>query len=186
MNLGPMEQLELRILLVRGQRVMLDTHVAEVYGVSTSALHKAVKRDPKRFPKDFAFQLNASESMRLRSQIATSSPQQLFRIHPWVFTDHGALMAAFVLRSKQAAEMSVHIVRASVRLREMVAADPGLAKLLDQLERRVLHHDEEITSIVRTIRELATFPETIPKRRIRIVSGDNPRDPLTPTPPIWR
>jgi len=169
MNLDPMEQLGLRILVVRGRRVMLDTHLAEVYGVSTSVLHKAVKRNPKRFPKDFAFQLNASETVHLRSQIATSSPQQLPRIHPWVFSDHGALMAAFVLHTKQAIQMSVHIVRASVRLREMLIGNEDLAKLLDELERCILHHDEEITGIVRAIRGLATSPQPGPSRPIRLV-----------------
>jgi len=135
---------------------MLDADLAEVYGVGTSTLNQAVKRNLERFPVDFAFQLNALETVQLRSHIAASNGQTALRIHPWVFTDYGALMAAFVLHSKQAIPMSVYIVRASVHLREMVASDEWLAKLHDELERRVLHHDEEFTSIVRAIRELAT------------------------------
>lgn len=152
MKVEPMEQIESRILVVRGQRVMLDADLAEIYGVTTKALNQAVKRNIERFPLDFAFQLNAPESVRLRLQVP--------RICPWVFTDCGALMAAFVLRSKQAAEMSVHIVRASVRLREIVAADQGLAKLLDELERRVSRRDEAVTRIFKAIRELAIHPSS--------------------------
>jgi hypothetical protein len=156
---------------------MLDEDVADVYGVSMKALHQAVKRNRDRFPKDFAFQLNASETMRLRSQFATSDRQRITRIHPWVFADHGALTAAFVLHTKQAIQMSVHIVRASIRLREMLVGDEGLAKLLDELELRVLHHEEETTSILRAIRGLATSPEPNSRRRIRIISGEKPREP---------
>jgi methyl-accepting chemotaxis protein len=94
------------------------------------------------------------------------------RFLPWVLTEHGALMAANLLRSKQAVQMSLHVVRAFVRLREMVAANKELAKKLDELERRVSHHDEAITSIVKAIRELATQPDLKPKRRIGFVSGD--------------
>ncbi len=132
---------------------MLDADLAKIYGVMTPTLSRAVKRNIARFPIDFAFQLNAPESARLRLQVP--------RIYPWVFTDRGALMVAFVLRSKQAAEMSVYIVRASIRLREMVAADQGLAKLLDELERRVSHHDEAVTRIFKAIRELATHPDSL-------------------------
>lgn len=172
MKVDPMERIALRILVVRGQRVMLDADLADVYGVSTNALNQAVKRNLERFPVDFAFQLNASETVRLRSQVATSNPQHVSRIHPWVFTDRGALMAAYVLHSKQAIQVSVHVVRASVRLREMVAADKGLAKLLDELERRVLYHDQPITDIVKALRALATPPEPRSKRRIELISGD--------------
>jgi len=172
MKVDPMEQIASRILLLRGQRVMLDADLADVYCVSTNALNQAVKRNLERFPKDFAFQLNASETVRLRSQIAISNPQLVTRIHPWVFTDRGVLMAACVLHSKQAVQASVHIVRASVRLRELVAADRELAIRLDELGRRVSHHDEEITSIIRAIRELATPPEPRPRRHIGFISGD--------------
>ena len=169
MNLDSIERFGSRVLVVRGRKVMLDADLADVYGVSMKALHRAMKRNLDRFPKDFAFQLNASETIRLKSQIATSSPHQLPCIHPWVFTDHGALMAAFVLHTKQAIQMSVHIVRASVRLREMLIGNEDLAKLLDELERCILHHDEEITGIVRAIRGLATSPQPGPSRPIRLV-----------------
>jgi hypothetical protein len=189
----PVEHIATRILVIRGQKVMLDTDLAYIYGVATKALNQAVKRNRERFPDDFAFQLNASEAARLRSQIAISSAQRLDvnrdfsnrsqivtgsqkhrdpRASPWVFTEHGALMAANVLRSKRAVQMSVHVVRAFVRLREMVAANKELSKKLDELERRVSHHDEAITSIVKAIRELATPPESKPGRRIGFIAED--------------
>ena len=108
-----------------------------------------------------------------RSQIVTGSQKHRDpRAYPWVFTEHGALMAANVLRSNRAVQMSVHVVRAFVRLREMVAANKELSKKLDELERRVSHHDQAITSIVKAIRELATPPEPRPKRRIEFLSGE--------------
>lgn len=172
---------------------MRDADLADIYGVTTKALNQAVKRNRERFPEDFAFQLNASEVAYLRSQIAISNSQlaksntnsmnrsQIVtssqrhrdpRVPPWVFTEHGALMAANVLRSKQAVQMSVHVVRAFVRLREMIAANKELAKKLDELERRVSHHDEAITSIVKAIRELATPLEPKPRRRIGFIPDD--------------
>lgn len=189
----PVERIVSRILLVCGQKVMLDTDLAGLYGVTTKALNQAVKRNAERFPEDFAFQLTPAEAESLRSQFATSNLQvtdpkrdlsnrsQIVtgsqkhrdpRFLPWVFTEHGALMAANLLRSERAVQMSVHVVRAFVRLRKMVAANKELAKKLDELERRVSHHDEAITSIVKAIRELATPPEPKPRRRIGFISGD--------------
>lgn len=189
----PVEHIATRILVIRGQKVMLDTDLAEIYGVATKALNQAVKRNRERFPGDFAFRLNAIEAKNLKSQIATSSSHPLDlsvdsinrsqivtgsqkhrdpRAYPWVFTEHGALMAANVLRSTRAVQMSVHVVRAFVRLREMVAANKELSKKLDELERRVSHHDEAITSIVKAIRELAAPPESKPGRRIGFIAED--------------
>jgi hypothetical protein len=186
----PVERIVSRILLVRGQKVMLDADLADIYGVTTKALNQAVKRNAERFPEDFAFQLTSVEAGHLRSQFATSSnqdadPKEPFlnrsqivtgsqkhrdpRLLPWVFTEHGALMAANLLRSKRAVQTSLYVVRAFVRLREMVAANKELSKKLDELERRVSHHDEAITSIVKAIRELATPPEPKPRRRIGFV-----------------
>ena len=108
-----------------------------------------------------------------RSQIVTGSQKHRDpRFLPWVFTEHGALMAANLLRSKRAEQTSLHVVRAFVRLREMVAANKELAKKLDELEHRVSHHDAAITGIVKAIRELATPPEPKPRRRIGFISDD--------------
>jgi hypothetical protein len=147
--LPDIERIESRIYVIRGHKVMLDADLAELYRVSTKALNQAVKRNTERFPDDLAFQLNASETARLRSQFATSNTQEFDsinissnrsqivtgsqkhrdpRIYPWVFTEHGALMAANLLRSKQAVQMSLHVVRAFVRLREMVAANKELSR----------------------------------------------------------
>ena len=124
------------------------------------------------------FQLTNQEVERLRSQIAISIGEMRQvgrggrRYLPHVFTEHGAIMAATILNTPQATEVSVFVVRAFVRLREMVAANKELSKKLDELERRVSHHDEAITSIVKAIRELAIPPEPKPKRRIGFVSDD--------------
>jgi len=189
----PLEKIASRILLLRGQRVMLDVDLAALYGVTTKALNQAARRNAERFPNDFTLQLTPTEAGNLKSQFATSRLQptdsmtdfanrsQIVtgsqkhrdpRLLPWVFTEHGALMAANVLRSRRAVQMSVQVVRAFVRLREMVAANKELAKKLDELEHRVSHHDKAITSIVQAIRELATPPEPKPRRRIGFISDD--------------
>lgn len=172
---------------------MLDADLAELYGVPTKVLNQMVKRNAERFPEDFAFQLTSPEAGNLRSRLTSLKPQPFEvneysgmwsqsvttsrrqkyrapRLLPWVFTEHGALMAANLLRSKRAVRTSLHVVRAFVRLREMVAASKELAKKLDELEHRVSHHDATITGIVRTIRELATPPDPKPRRRIGFIS----------------
>ena len=167
-----------RILLVRRQKIMLDADLAALYGVRTKRFNEQVRRNRDRFPPDFMFRLTDQEVAILRSQFATSSlgPRQTGwggqRYLPFAFTEHGAIMAATRLNTPQATEVSVFVVRAFVRLREMVAANKELAKKLDELERRVSHHDEAITSIVRAIRELATPSEPKPKRRIGFISSD--------------
>jgi methyl-accepting chemotaxis protein len=174
----PLERIVSRILLVRGQKVMLDADLAELYGVSTGRLNQQVRRNRDRFPSDFMFQMTNQEVERLRSQIAISigEMQQVGRggrrYLPHAFTEHGAIMAATILNTPRAIEVSVFVVRAFVRLREMVAANKELSKKLDELERRVSHHDEAITSIVKAIRELAAPPEPKAKRRIGFISDN--------------
>ena len=174
----PVEQIVSRILLVRGQKVMLDADLAELYGISTGRFNEQVRRNRDRFPSDFMFQLTNQEVERLRSQIAISIGDTGRigrggrRYLPFAFTEHGAIMAATILNTPRATEVAVFVVRAFVRLREMVAANKELSKKLDELERRVSHHDEAITSIVKAIRELATPPEPKPRRRIGFISGD--------------
>jgi hypothetical protein len=174
----PTERIVSRILLVRGQKVMLDADLAELYGISTGRFNEQVRRNRDRFPSDFMFQLTNQEVERLRSQIAISIGETRVagrggrRYLPHAFTEHGAIMAATILNTPQATEVSVFVVRAFVRLREIVAANKELSKKLDELERRVSHHDEAITSIVKAIRELATPPEPKPKRRIGFVSDE--------------
>jgi len=174
----PVEQIASRILLVRGQKVMLDADLAALYGVKTKRFNEQVRRNRDRFPVDFMFRLTDQELKNLRSQIATSSlrGRQMNwggqRYRPFAFTEHGAIMAATILSTPRATEVSVFVVRAFVHLREMVAANKELSNKLDELERRVSHHDEAITSIVKAIRELATPPDPKPRRRIGFVGDD--------------
>ena len=157
-------QLESAIHLIRGQRVMFDSDLAAIYGVTTKRLNEQVRRNISRFPEDFAFQLTAEELTNLRSQIATSSFHGGRRYRPWVFTEHGAIMLASVLNSDIAAQASVRVVRAFVRLREMVAANAQLSSQLEELERRLDSHDEAIVDLFAALKQLLEPPEP-PKRR---------------------
>jgi hypothetical protein len=157
---------------------VLDTDLAELYGTSTGRFNQQVSRNRDRFPSDFMFRLTNQEVDRLRSQIAISIGETKEtgrggrRYLPHAFTEHGAIMAATILNTPQATQVSVFVVRAFVRLREMITANKELSKKLDELERRVSHHDEAITNIVKAIRELAVPPEPKPKRRIGFTSGE--------------
>jgi hypothetical protein len=157
-------QLESAIYLIRGQRVMFDSDLAAIYRVTTKRLNEQVRRNISRFPEDFAFQLTAEELTKLRSQIATSSFHGGRRYRPWVFTEHGAIMLASVLNSDIAAQASVRVVRAFVRLREMVAANAQLAAKLEELEKRLDSHDEAIVDLFAALKQLLEPPEP-PKRR---------------------
>jgi len=152
------------IHLIRGQRVMLDFDLAMIYGVTTKRLNEQLKRNRLRFPADFAFQLTVQEFRTLKSQIATSSSHGGKRKLPWVFTEHGALMLASVLNSAIAVQASVRVVRAFVRLREMVAANAQLAAKLEELERRFDSHDEAIANLFATLKQLLE-PSEAPKRK---------------------
>ena len=158
-----------RILLVRGQRVMLDAHLAELYGVATKVLLQAVKRNPARFPLDFMFVLRDQELTALRSQIVTSNRRGGRRWAYHVFTEQGVAMLSSVLRSPHAIATNIAIMRTFARLREIVSANAELVRKLDELERRVSGHDEAITRIVHAIRELAAPPDSRPARRIGFV-----------------
>jgi aromatic ring-opening dioxygenase LigB subunit len=156
--------LESTIHLIRGHRVMLDSDLAVIYGVTTKRLNEQVRRNRSRFPNDFAFQLTAKELTNLRSQIATSSFHGGRRYRPWAFTEHGAIMLASVLNSQIAVQASVRVVRAFVRLREMVAANAQLSAKLEKLERRLDSHDEAIVDLFAALKQLLEPPEP-PKRR---------------------
>jgi hypothetical protein len=148
------------IMVVRGEKVILDADLAELYGVETKRLNAQVRRNIHKFPEDFMFELSEDEYENLKSQIATSSSGWGGRRKPpLVFTEHGALQAANVLNSPQANKMSVFIIRAFVRLREMVLENEKLARKVDQLERRVSDHDEVLIELVREIRRLIDIPK---------------------------
>ena len=144
---------ESRIFVQRGQKVILDSDLAELYGVPVKRLNEQVKRNRERFPQDFMFQLSAEEEQSLRSQNATSKRGGR-RYLPYAFTEHGAIMAATVLNSERAVEMSVFVVRAFVRLREVLATNQQLAGKIDELERRLDTHDASIQELIEAIREL--------------------------------
>ena len=161
----PVESIARSILILRGQRVILDRELAAIYGVSTGRLNEAIKRNAKRFPEDFMFQLTREEAERSRSQFATLNRGRGYNIKylPHAFTEHGAIQAANVLNSARAVEMGVYVVRAFVKLRELLVSNAALARKLDELERKYQHHDEAITAILSAIRELTNPPAA--KRR---------------------
>jgi hypothetical protein len=154
------ERISGSILIVRGQRVLLDSELAALYGVTTARLNQQVRRNLERFPGDFMFQVTADERGALMLQIATSKPSRGGRRKPpLVFTEHGAIMAATLLNSSRAVEMSIYVVRAFVQLRGLAVANKELAQQLTELERRVDSHDTVIIQIMKTIRELTNVPE---------------------------
>jgi len=146
-----------RILEIRGQRVLLDSDLAELYEVDTKRLNEQVKRNADRFPTDFMFQLSADEFANLKSQFATSSWGGRRKL-PFAFTEHGAIMAASVLNSKRAVEMSVYVVRAFVQLRDLLSSQKVLAEQVAKLERRVSHHDNSLAEIIDALRSLMERP----------------------------
>lgn len=161
-----LEQIEPLIKTIRGQKVILDNDLARLYGVPTRVLNQAVKRKLDRFPDDFLFQLTDLESESLRSQsvILKTGRGQHRKFLPFAFTEHGAFMAATVLNSPQAIEMSVFVVRTFVKLRHLVQGHQELAAKLDQLERKVAGHDESIQQIIDAIRQLMATPDPKPRR----------------------
>lgn len=159
------EGIQQRIFLLRGQKVMLSTDLAELYNVEARALVQAVKRNHDRFPDDFMFQLSETEFANLKSQIVTSSWGGLRRAAPYAFTEQGVAMLSSVLRSKRAIQVNITIMRAFVQLRELAATHKELAAKLAKLERKVAGHDGHIQSLFEAIRQL-TSPLSATGRRI--------------------
>jgi hypothetical protein len=164
-GLVPRERIEQTILLIRGHRVMLDADLAKLYGVTTFNLNKAVKRNVDRFPDDFMFRLSAQETASLTFQIGISKSRGRGgrRYAPYVFTEQGVAMLSSVLRSKRAIQVNIAIMRAFVKLRELVTSHRGLASKLVLLERKVGGHDGQIRSLFDAIRQLMEPP--VPKSR---------------------
>ena len=155
-----------KILVLRNQKVILDADLAGLYGVPVKQLNQQVKRNKTRFPSDFVFILTKAENNSLRSQIVTSNPARGGRRYlPHAFTEHGAIMAATVLNSKRAIEMSIFVVRAFVRMRENMLVNQRVVSKLSELEARLDDHDAEIQDLVDAIRELMT-PLPANNRRI--------------------
>ncbi|MCY2993417.1 MAG: ORF6N domain-containing protein [Planctomycetota bacterium] len=161
------DQIEPLIHEIRGQKVVLDSDLAALYDVPTKVLNQAIQRKLDRFPPDFRFQLTESEMDSLRSQIVTSNIGRGGRRYlPYVFTEHGVVMAASVLNSPRAVEVSVFVVRAFVKLRQLVLAHSELAGKLDQLERKVGSHDEAIKQLVAAIRQLMAPAPAAPNNQL--------------------
>ncbi|MBI3292257.1 MAG: ORF6N domain-containing protein [Elusimicrobia bacterium] len=160
-ELIPVERIQSRILVLRGQRVLLDADLARLYGVPTKRLNEQVKRNGRKFPEDFVLRLTRDEAkavLRSRSQYATLKRGQNIKYLPYAFTEHGAIQAANVLNSDTAIEMSVHVVRAFVRLRQWLGSQRVLAVKLSELERRVGSHDKQIAALIEAIRLLTVTP----------------------------
>ena len=160
------EQIEPMILLIRGQRVMLDTDLAILYETSTKALNQAVKRNRDRFPADFMFQLTGEEKQQVVTNCDHLVRLKFSPVLPNAFTEHGAIMAANVLSSARAITMSLYVVRTFIKVREVLATHKELAHKLAELERRVAGHDEAIRSLLTAIRELMKPLPDKPKGRI--------------------
>ena len=158
----PVDHVTQSILILRGQRVLLDNDLAALYGVETRRLNEQVRRNQERFPADFIFELTHEEFGNLKSQFATSSWGGR-RKRPLAFTEHGSIMAATVLNSPRAVQTTIYVVRAFVQLRALLASNRQLAEKFAELERKVCSHDEAIVGILKAIRELMHAP--VPKAR---------------------
>jgi len=160
----PTEIIENKIYLIRGQKVMLDFHLAELYEVETKILKRAVKRNIDRFPEDFCFELTKEEMRNLRYHFGTSSWGGV-RYQHFAFTEQGVAMLSSVLRSKRAVQVNITIMRTFVKLRNLLATHEDLKKKLNELERKYQKHDEQIKLVFDAIRELMEPPPK-PKREI--------------------
>jgi len=177
-ELIPAANIENKILLIRGQKVMLDTELAALYKVTTKRLNEQVKRNKDRFPSDFMFRLTAQEVTLLRSQIAISSfdnNRSQFaagsehggrRYLPYAFTEHGAIMAANVLNSRQAVQMSVFVVRAFIKMREQLLNRAEMEKRLADIEKTLMGHDTALRDLYQKIRPLLLPPPAPPRGKI--------------------
>lgn len=162
----PTERIAQAIFMLRGQKVILGQDLASLYGVTVSALTQAVKRNPNRFPKDFVFQLTAEEFVDLKSQIVISKAGRGGTRHPpYTFTEQGVAMLSSVLNSERAVKVNIAIMRAFVKLRQVLETNRQLAQKFSELERRVGKHDEKIAAIIEAIRQLMAAPE-MPRREI--------------------
>ncbi len=168
-GLIPVERIENSILLIRGEKVMLDADLAILYGVSTKRLNEQVKRNRDRFPGDFMFQLTENEKAEVVANCDHHKRLKFSPNLPYAFTEHGAIMLATVLNSPVAVQASIQVVRAFVKLRQMLSTNKELAHKLNQLEQKIEKHDEEIKAIFDAIRQLMTPPEKH-KRKIGFLS----------------
>ncbi len=163
----PQERIESKIYLIRGQKVMFDRDLSELYGVETKALNRAVKRNLERFPGDFMFRLTKREGEFLRCQFGTSSWGGQ-RYLPYVFTQEGVAMLSSVLHSPRAIQVNVAIMRAFVKLRELMMTHKDLARKIEELEKKFNKHDENFVIVFQAIKELFQGPKEPRKRKTPI------------------
>ena len=161
LSASPIERVETLILVIRGEKVILDADLAKLYGVSTKALNQAVRRNASRFPEDFLFSLTAKEKEEVVTNCDHLRKLKFSRTLPNAFTEHGAIMAANVLNSERAVEAGVQVVRAFVKLRNMLASNANLSSKLNELEKR---YDHQFKIVFDTIRQLMTTPASKPKQ----------------------
>jgi hypothetical protein len=161
-----LDVIENRILLIRGHKVMIDTDLAAVYAVTTKRLNEQVKRNRERFPEDFMFQLTEVEKAEVVANCDHLEKLKFSKAFPYAFTEYGAIMLASILNSPAAIDASVQVVRAFVRLREMLAADKDLARKLNQLEKK---YDHQFAIVFDAIRELMERPPAPPKKSIGFI-----------------
>lgn len=179
-----------RILTVRRQRVIVDADLAALFGVGTNVFNQAVRRNEARFPSDFAFQVTAEELEVLRSQIAIldSDGREVLRsqsvtlkpdgrgrhrkYRPWVFTEHGAIMAAMLLRSERAVAMSVYVVRAFVALREQLASNLSVLRRIAEIDKKLIEHDVVLSEVVKRLQPLLNPPREEKKPKIGFHRGN--------------
>lgn len=173
-SLIPPERIEQEIFLIRGEKVIIDKDLAELYGVKTKRLNEQVKRNRDRFPEDFMFQLTENEKDEVVAICDHLSRLRFSPSLPFAFTEHGAIMAASVLNTQRAVEMSVFVVRAFVRLRSILATHKQLAAKLTELEHKLVTHDEHIMLLFDAIKKLMEQPEPPKKRKIGFLrNGEN-------------
>ena len=163
-TIGQVGSVENRILLIRGGKVIIDADLAEFYRVSTKRLREQIRRNKNRFPDEFMFKLTRAEMKEEADACSHLTNIRYSRTTPYALTEHGAIMAATVLDSEQAVEMSIFIVRAFVKLRGAIASHKELADKIRALERRAMLHDKHIVSLVKAIKQLIG-PSAVPKKR---------------------
>ena len=162
----PTDKIERSILLIRGQKVILDTDLAELYGVSTKVFNQAIKRNKKRFPSDFIFRLTKDEKREVVTNCDHLARLRFSPVHPRAFTEHGALMAANMLNTSRAVTMSVYVIRAFVKMREGLAANAAILSRLAEIDRTLLLHDAALRDIYQRLRPLLEPPPQPPKPQI--------------------
>jgi phage regulator Rha-like protein len=162
-NIIPIETIQNKIYLIRGKKIMLDRDLAELYGVKTYRLNEQVKRNVKRFPEDFMFQLNDGEYSNLKSQIAISSWGGR-RTRPYAFTEQGVAMLSSVLNSERAIQVNIQIMRTFVKMKELMAENAEIMKRLNRIESKLLKHDHDIIKIFDVIKQIMDLPITLKRK----------------------